>query len=301
MGATDSGYDAVPVHTVKLTVPFEMEIYPVTNAQFATVANWMIAHKMAAVRDAELVSTEPATGNGGPIVIAGFGKLNYGEQFGLEVRQNRVEAIRGRENQPVVGVSWNGAILFANAVSILTGEPPAYVPGSETWVQHTGSARLPTEAEWEYAMRGTDGRVFPWGNTLTPAAANYSGSGNPYESSYPPYTRNGGPLTPVGFYDGATHAGFRTLSNASPFGIFGLVGNVWEWCWDRYSPGTYTSEAGGAQNPTGPATGRERVTRGGAWNVGAPYVRGTRRGHYPVDGLSYSTGLRLVRTLGGAP
>ncbi|WP_455383336.1 SUMF1/EgtB/PvdO family nonheme iron enzyme [Salinispira pacifica] len=335
MGDTAAGFDAVPVHKVRLTVPFEMSVYELTNAQAAAVLNWAIGHGYAEIgqggvytsytvagttsplKQEALAARTPDAGGpaaSGPVeapvastpgaLVVGFGNLDYGEQFGLRTAAGKIEAVPGRETQPVIGVTWDGALLVANSLSMLYGLPVCYDLADRSWNRGTTGFRLPTEAEWEYSMRGTDGRPFSWGRTAAGNVANYFRSYDPYESVNPPYTANGGPLTPVGFFDGSVKRGFATRSNASPFGVYDLCGNVWEWCWDRYASDTYAEDAGGVTNPSGPLqqpTGAvERVARGGAWNVPVDFFRGTNRGHYPVDGTSYSTGVRLVRTTGAA-
>lgn len=348
MGDTFAGWDAAPVHPVELTAPFSMSVTETTNAQFATVMNWARSHGLVSFTSGAIVSTTmlnagTSTSAGGAVPpggveVAGLDQLSYGRQFGLALQQDRITAIPAYANHPVTGVSWYGALLYADCASILAGFDEAYDPSTGAWNRTAHAYRLPTEAEWEYAMRGNDARAFPWGNTLAANAANYYRSYDPYEDVSPPYTAAGGPTTPVDFYLGTVRNGYRTRDGRSPFGIEDMVGNVWEWCWDRYAPDTYSVDAGtsasgpvadpagaeigagaeagaapgagsGAGNDTGAGAARkdagqqgvseERVTRGGAWNTPESYLRGTSRGHYAPEGESYSTGFRLV--LGGGP
>jgi formylglycine-generating enzyme required for sulfatase activity len=150
----------------------------------------------------------------------------------------------GRENHPVMEVTWYGARRFA---------------------EHYGR-RLPTEAEWEKAARGTStelgiyrftvgdvadsvgiGFPFPWGTQVSGAYFNYSGSGDPYD------TNVGIQTTPIGFFDGTQKSGFATRSNASPYGVYDMAGNVSEWCEDAFQP-----YHGGANLDL-------KVVKGGGW------------------------------------
>jgi len=159
-------------------------------------------------------------------------------------------------DHPVVNVTWYDASAYAQ------------------WA----GAQLPTEAQWEKAARGTDGRRYPWGDLWNEEMCNNFSDTNAIGKGY-----HGLCATPGGSYPACV----------SPYGAQDMAGNVWEWCQDIYDKNYYANSP--ATNPTGPEKGEFRVLRGGAWGSSSITVRSAcRLRESPDNTLHDDGGFRCV-------
>ena len=167
--------------------------------------------------------------------------------------------LSGKDDHPVVNVSWDDAVAFAKWLSQKSGK----------------TVQLPTEAQWEKAARGPstgsgDGRIYPWGNDWDEKKANVSS-------------------------DTAAVGSYSSAGGDSPFGLADMAGNVWEWCNDWYDAKAYEGRTGQTvKDPTGPASGITRVLRGGSWLFNQFCVRAACRNSFRPDGRNFNIGFRVV-------
>ena len=167
----------------------------------------------------------------------------------IRLKNEEYKVLKGWEDDPVIGISWYGSIAYAE------------------WE----GGRLPTEAEWEKAARGEDGREWPWGSSWDIEKCNSLESGLQRSIAVGSY--------PMG---------------ASPYGVHDMAGNVYEWLADWYQDDYYESSP--QQNPKGPESGAFRVLRGGSSaEVAAKCRPSTRFGQRPDDGGDSDFGFRIAK------
>ena len=213
---------------VESTGAYEIMITDVTTAQYADFLNAALADGSVKVDDGTIVGYYP-----GDVFrsVKHEEEINAGDwlfiplddpsqRIKFDGSQFTVQA--GYENHPMTMVTWFGAWGYCEY---------------NDW-------RLPTEMEWEKAGRGTDTRPFPWGDEIYRNNANFYASRDPFEdmSSF------GSRTSPVGFFNGKTYDGYATFDSASPYGLYDMAGNVWQWMGNVYEGMHYRFMRGGSKD-----------------------------------------------------
>ena len=255
----DGDPDELPVHAVYVD-SFYMSRYEVTNQQYCDFLN------TADVKvDGGIVYATSDSSNSYPYcdttTSSGYSRITWsGSSF---------DVVSGKEDHPMMMVSWYGAVAYCNYYGY----------------------RLPTEAEWEYAARGGEYNPYyryPWGDSIDGSKANYWSSGDPYETGGTVKT------TPVGYYDGSQTPAGSDMANG--YGLYDMIGNVYEWCNDWFSSSYYSVSP--YDNPPGPASGTTLVIRGGSWSNDTTKSRvANRQGPYGPGITDHSIGFRVVLDL----
>ena len=246
-------------HETMIEYDYEAMVTTVTNQQYAEYLNQALADGYIEQTDEGIFGYYPGD------VFTGF---KHEEEIAsglwihvplddpgvrITLENGQFTAIPGYENHPMVLVSWFGASAYCEYYN---------------W-------RLPTELEWEKAARGQDGRAYPWGDEIDSANANFYSSHDIFERTFGAQ----GDTTPVGYFNGTTYGDFETVDSASPYGLYDMAGNVWQWTADIYENQHY------------------RYMRGGSKADYAYNLRIWSRNNAGPDYLSPSTGFRCVRDI----
>jgi formylglycine-generating enzyme required for sulfatase activity len=213
---------------IESTAAYEIMVTDVTTAQYADFLNEALAAGYVRIDGDQIVGYYPGDEFHGAKheeeIAAGdwmFIPLNDPSQR-LQFDGAAFSVQPSYETHPMTTVSWFGAWGYCGFYDF----------------------RLPTEIEWEKAARGPDTRPYPWGEELERENANFYATRDPYEdmSSY------GSRTTPVGFYNGNSYNGYTTLDSASPYGLYDMAGNVWQWTGDVYEGMHYRFMRGGSKD-----------------------------------------------------
>jgi formylglycine-generating enzyme required for sulfatase activity len=272
--------DELPVHAVYVS-PFYMDVYEVTNQQYCDYLNSAYGQDLIEVTGGVVYKAGDSEPYCDTTASSSYSRITWNDStFGITT---------GKENHPMVMVSWYGAVAYANWRSAGHGRTPCY--DLETWECNFAADgyRLPTEAEWEYAARGGEHSPYykyPWDDDdIDGSKANYEGSGDEFENEPLPET------TPVGYYDGGQTPSGSDMANG--YGLYDMGGNAQEWCNDWH--GSYDlCDPPPCVNPQGPASGDYRVIRGGSWRTSATYLRCASRVWDLPDERDNDFVLRLV-------
>ena len=269
------GYE---LRSTTLTRGFRLGMFEITNAQYIEALEW-------AFRNAHIVASADHVLDGLDDTMVELIDLddpsceiayNGGGDFELRDAGHGINP-----DHPVIEVTWYGAARYCDWLSLYEGLPRAYDHDGD-WACNGGDPygaegyRLPTEAEWEYAARFYDQRIYPWGNEdPTCARANFGDCND--------WTIEVGTLL-----DGVSAKGFHNMG-----------GNLSEWCNDWWE--VCGIDTNSITDPTGSASGDYRLLRGGSWFYTdlADEIRCARRLHvYPTDSYQYY-GFRICRAGGG--
>lgn len=214
-------------HKEMIENDYEIMITDVTNKQYANFMNEAVAKGSIKIVGDSIKGFYPGDKFDnylheweipeGEYILMPFGEA--GSHIKLKDKTFTVD--KGFDNHPVVMVTWFGAKAYADFYGY----------------------RIPTEKEWAKAARGTDDRAYPWGNHINGNITNYGSSTNALQRLF------GGKIartSPVGYFNGKKYDDFQTEDNKSPYGLYDMGGNVWQWVGNDYPDVHYRYMRGGS-------------------------------------------------------
>lgn len=210
------------------TEAYDIMVTPVTVEQYAAFLNEAVAAGELKINGQQVETYYP------------------GDEFNAFKHEERIDPgdwMVVKLDDPSLRVKYDGKVFSAQ---------PGYEKHPVTMVSWFGGwsycrfngGRLPSDNEWEKAARGEDDRPFPWGREIANENANFSASRDPYEDM----GAFGSRTTPVGFYNGMKYGSFQTLDSASPYGVYDMAGNVWQWTGNVYKGIHYRMLRGGSKD-----------------------------------------------------
>jgi formylglycine-generating enzyme required for sulfatase activity len=281
----DETHGGGPVRKVVLTRDFLLGVDEVTNAQYLSALLWAHGQGLVFVDESAVYDWQ---GGAGTVLLHLF---NSWDEIAWDGERLYMRPAPGEHahaafpdgydpaDHPVKNVTWEGAAAYCDWLNLRAGLPLTY--DHDTWTCLAGSPyeaegwRLPTDAEWERAARGPDGRPFPWGEAPCDCTrANWDQGCTGWS-------------TPVGSYPAGPDFGGAAFRD--------LLGNLWEWVhdwWWEPDPATV------AVDPRGPPAGEARILRGTSWWRYTDNPRSALRRPFPPDYHGGHVGLRIARTAG---
>jgi formylglycine-generating enzyme required for sulfatase activity len=256
--------DEFPQHRVRITRPFYVGAYEVTNAQFQKFV------------DATGYKTQAEREEVHPLGSGGWGFNQAEQKFeGRDMKYNwHNPGFAIQDDAPVVNVTWNDAIAFCRWLSEKEGK----------------TYRLPTDAEWEYAARaGTKTRYWSGDDPDSLARIANVADASFFRAIPTYYPRE----KTISTDDGQVFPAKVGSYPPNAFGLYDVHGNVWEWTNDWWSDDYYAQSP--VDDPPGPATGTEKVRRGGAWHTAPLFCRITFRNYNRIESRYPNLGFRVVR------
>jgi formylglycine-generating enzyme required for sulfatase activity len=259
----DSG--ELPVHAVLLD-SFFMSKFTITNRQYCDYLNSAVDGSEIKVIGGIVYDFDDVS-NFWPYCDThstdAYSQIDYNDSSGTFSVRTKGETPRDMSDDPMVKVSWFGAMAYCNWRSQQEGREICYNLSTWNCDFNKKGYRLATEAEWEYAARGGEHSPyyrFPWGDTISHSQVNYNSSSSdsydvsPTSGYHPIYNDGIFPYTaPVGSF------------STNGYGLYNMTGNVWEWCNDWWSAAYYSSSP--YDNPRGSTSGIFRILRGGSWGA----------------------------------
>lgn len=269
--------DESPHHQVTLTRDFAIQTTEVTNAQFASVINWALGEGLVNASETTITNASGETRE----------LLDLSDDSQLRFQGGQLLVDSGKDNRPVIEVTWYGAMAYCYLLSLREGLNPAVDPNNWTINPNSSGYRLPTEAEWEYACRAGTTTAFNNGPITTLGSQQLdpnldragwyaANSQNPEEDMI-----DGLSTRPVG------------LKQRNEWGLYDMHGNVWEWCSDWFAP--YPGRS--VTDPEGPGFFSDtRNIRGGSFYDSAESCRSATRYWALPEESEPNIGFRPVRT-----